>query len=68
MRLFQMMVFFRYMPRNGTGSESYGSSLFSFFFKGPPMLLFIVAVAVYISKNSVGDLPFLHILSSLCCL
>ena len=38
-------------------------ALFLIFFKGTTTLLSIVAVAIYFSKNSVVDFPFLHILS-----
>ena len=52
---FQIIVFFRYMPRSGIAG-SYGSSIIFFFvfFKGTSILLFIGAVSVYIPTNRAG--------------
>ena len=58
---FQIMVFSRYMPRSGIAG-SYGNSPFSFL--RTSILFSIVAVPIFIPTNSVGGLPFLHMLSS----
>jgi len=46
---------------------SYGSSIFGFFW-GTSILFSKVATPTYIPTNSIGRFPFLHILSSICCL
>ena len=51
------------MPSSGI-TGSYGSFILSYF-KGISILLFIVAVSVYISKNSARGFLFLHILSGI---
>ena len=55
---FQIMVFSKYMPRNGI-TGSYSSSILVFWGHS------IVAVSIYISTNSVGgtflQLPFLFL-------
>ena len=59
---FQIMAFFE-MPGNGI-AESYGSSISVFW--GIPMLFSIAATQMYSPTYSVGGLPVLHVVSSVC--
>ena len=62
---FWIMVSSRYMLNSGI-TGSYGNSIFSFL--RTSILFSIVAVSIYIPTNSVRGFPFLHTLSSICCL
>ena len=64
MCIFSIVVFLEYMPSSGNGG-SYSSFIPSF--KEISILLFIVAVSIYISTNCARGFSFLHILSSIYC-
>ena len=58
-----VFVFFRYIPGSGIAG-SYGSSVFSYLRK--LHIVFHSGCTNYIPTNSVGVLPFLHILANNC--
>ena len=58
-----VFVYFGYISRCGIAGL-YGSSIFSFL--EASMLFSIMATPVYIPTNSVGGVPFLHILTIIC--
>ena len=60
---FWIMFFSGYVPRSGIAG-SYGSSLFSFF-RSVSVLIFIVAIPIYIPTNSRGGFPSLYTLPSI---
>ena len=60
---FQTTFLSRYMPRSGIAG-SYGSFIFSFW---RTSIVLHSGCTNYIPTNSVGGLPFLHILSSIYC-
>ena len=62
---FWMKVLSGYMPRSGIAG-SHGSSIIVFW--GTSILFSIVVVPIYIPTNSEKVFPFLHTLSSICCL
>ena len=64
---FQTIFFFFPDICPGVGLLDHKIGLF-LVFQGTSILFSIVAVPIYISTNSVGGFPFLHILSCIYCL
>ena len=59
---FGLEVLSGYMPRSGIAGSS------SLVFQGISEVFSIVATPIYIPTNSIGEYPFLHTVSSICCL